>query len=107
MITLIFSIFTILPILVPKVPPNACATVCYTVDGYVAASSEKYLTAAERYLADKDYKAFKILTDAGKAVIMKGGIKVHLVDTHWGTVEFRLPGTTEVLWSLSEGIKCR
>ena len=81
---------------------------CVTKKGYVAAISEKYLDDVIRYAVDKDYVALQKLLDAGVAVTMTDGVKVYLVDTHIfsGTVEFRIPGYTDVLWTVIEGIKC-
>jgi hypothetical protein len=81
---------------------------CYTQEGYIAAISEKYLDDVVRYSVDKDYIAIEKLLKKGVIVQMKKGIKVHLVNTHLfsGKVEFRLPGQTDVLWTVSEGIKC-
>lgn len=81
---------------------------CYTKEGYIAAISEKYLSDAVRYSIDKDYVAIQKLIDAGVIVQMKKGIRVHIVDTHIlsGKVEFRLPGETDVLWTVIEAISC-
>jgi hypothetical protein len=81
---------------------------CSTNDGYIAAISEKYLDDVIRYSIDKDYAAVEKLLKAGVIVQMKKGVKVYLVDTHLlsGKVEFRIPGQTDVLWTVSEGIKC-
>ncbi len=81
---------------------------CYTKEGYIAATSEKYLDDVVRYSVDKDYVAIEKLLKAGVIVQMKKGIKVYLVKTHLlsGKVEFRIPGYTEILWTVTEGIKC-
>ena len=81
---------------------------CYTQEGYIAAISEKYLDDVVRYSVDKDYAAIEKLLKAGVIVQMKKGIKVYLVKTHLfsGKVEFRIPGQTDILWTVIEGIKC-
>lgn len=82
---------------------------CYTKDGYIAATSEKYLDNAIRYSVDKDAVALQKLMDAGVVVSMKPGIKVFVVDTHvfGGKLEFRVAGHTEVFWTMLEAIKCK
>lgn len=81
---------------------------CYTKDGYVAAISEKYLDDMIKYSVDKDYEAINKLFAAGVIVTMKDGIRVHVVETHAfsGKVEFRLPGSTDVLWTITKALKC-
>jgi hypothetical protein len=81
---------------------------CYTREGYVAAISEKYLDDLIRYSVDKDYVAIQKLLKAGVVVEMKQGVKVFVVKTHLlsGKVEFRIPGYTDILWTVTEGIKC-
>lgn len=79
---------------------------CTTVDGQVAAVSEKYLDDAIRYSVDKDYTALQSLIDKGAVVVMKGGIKVFTVKVHFTKIEFRLAGSTDVLWTVREGLKC-
>lgn len=81
---------------------------CYSKEGYIAATSEKYLDDVVRYSVDKDYVAIEKLLKAGVIVEMKKGIKVYLVKTHLlsGKVEFRISGYTEIFWTVTEGIKC-
>lgn len=81
---------------------------CYTMEGYVAAINEKYLDDVIRYSIDKDYVAIQKLLKAGVVVEMKKGVKVFVVKTHLlsGKVEFRIPGYTDILWTVTEGIKC-
>jgi hypothetical protein len=81
---------------------------CYTQEGYVAAISKEYLEDVIRYSIDKDYVAINKLLDTGVIIKMKKGVKVHLVETHLfsGTVEFRVHGYTDILWTVTEGIKC-
>jgi hypothetical protein len=81
---------------------------CYTKEGYIAASTEKYLDDVIRYSVDKDYEAIQKLIRAGVVFQMKPNVKIHIVDTHLfsGSVKFRLPGYTEILWTVREAIRC-
>lgn len=81
---------------------------CYTREGYIAAISEKYLEDVIQYSIDKDYVAIQKLLKAGVVVEMKKGVKVFVVKTHLlsGKVEFRISGYTDILWTVTEGIKC-
>lgn len=101
--TLIFLIVT----LAVAWPATAQRT-CTTVNGHIAAINEKYLDQAIRYAVDKDAIALQKLIDAGVIVVMKAGIKVFVVETHVlsGKVEIRVSGQTDVLWTVTEGIKC-
>ncbi len=83
-------------------------SMCYTQEGYIAAISEQYLDDVVRYSVDNDYKAIQSLLAKGVVVQMKKGVKVYLVDAHIfsGKVEFRVPGQTQVLWTVTEGLRC-
>ena len=91
------------------IPVILLSVTCYTNEGYFAAISEEYLDDVVKYEIDKDYKAIQKLMDAGAIVIMKKGIKVYVVETHLfsGTIEFRLPGETSVLWTVREALNCK
>jgi hypothetical protein len=80
----------------------------FTKDGYIATTSEKYLDDVIQYAIDKDYEAINKLINAGVAIPMKKDVKVYLVKVHvWsGTMEFRLSGSTKILWTVREGLKC-
>lgn len=80
---------------------------CTTVDGHVAAISEKYLDDAISYAVDKDHAALQKLVDAKVVIVMKGGIKVYIVKAGITKVQFRAPGGTDVLWTVREGVKCQ
>jgi hypothetical protein len=79
---------------------------CYTKENKVAAVSEKDLDQAIRYANDKDYVALQKLMDSGAVILMKKRMKVFVVKVHITKVEFRLPGDTNVLWTVVEGIDC-
>lgn len=109
-----FALFTILflsPILMSfgtlVMPPNKVLTECYTKGGYAAAISEKYLDDVIQYSIDNDLVALQKLIDAGVVVTMKKDVKIIIVKAHLlGKVEFRLPGQTDVFWTVREGLRC-
>lgn len=81
---------------------------CLTKEGFLGALTEEYLDQAVSYSVQKDYVALQKLIDLKVVFLMKKGVKVYPVDTHiWrGTVEFRLPGETIILWTVIEALEC-
>jgi len=80
---------------------------CQSVAGHVAAIDKESLDLGLSLIGDKDYAAFSKLMAQGRATILKGGDRVHLVSPGFLTTTFRLPGNPTVLWTVAEGIRCR
>lgn len=84
----------------------AAGPIKYTVDGYPAAVYKSDLTRAIDLSIAKDSAALQQLIDQNRVIIMKGGIKVEVVDTKIfsGMVKIRPFGTNAELWTLIEGV---
>lgn len=80
---------------------------CQSVAGHVAAIDKETLDLGLSLIGDKDYAAFSKLMALGRATILKGGDRVHLVSPGFLTTTFRVPGNPTVLWTVAEGIRCQ
>ena len=80
---------------------------CQSVAGHVAAIDKETLDLGLSLVGDQDYVAFSKLMAQGRATILKGGNRVHLVSPGFLTTTFRVPGNPTVLWTVAEGIKCQ
>jgi hypothetical protein len=77
-----------------------------TKSGYLASVSEKLLDKAVDYAVAKDYAALQKLMDTNLVFMLKGGLKVYIVDTKIfsGKVKIRPAGETVEVWTLIEAV---
>lgn len=77
-----------------------------TKSGYLASVSEEYLDKAIDYVVAKDHAALQKLMDANLVFMLKGGLRVYIVDTKIfsGKVKIRPAGETIEIWTLIEAV---
>lgn len=77
-----------------------------TKPGYLASVSEDMLDKAIDYAVAKDHAALQKLMDANLVFMLKGGLKVYIVDTKMfsGKVKIRPAGETLEVWTLFEAV---
>lgn len=77
-----------------------------TRSGYIASTSEKYLDKAFEYIVAKDQVALQKIMDTNLVFMLKGGLKVHIVDRKIfrGKVKIRPVGETLEVWTSSEAV---
>ncbi|MFZ2397451.1 MAG: hypothetical protein WAW31_02060 [Smithella sp.] len=78
-----------------------------TISGYLASSDEKLLDKAIQYVAAKDHVALQKIMDTNLVFMLKGGLKVYIVDTKIfsGKVKIRPVGETIELWTAIEAVR--
>jgi hypothetical protein len=77
-----------------------------TKSGYLASVSEELLDKAIDYVVAKDQAALQKLMDSNLVFMLKGGVKVYIVDTKMfsGKVKIRPAGETVEVWTLIEAV---
>lgn len=77
-----------------------------TKSGYLASVSEEILDKAIDYAVAKDHAALQKLMDTNLVFMLKGGLKVYIVDTKIfsGKVKIRPAGETVEVWTLIEAV---
>jgi len=77
-----------------------------TKSGYLASVSEELLDKAIDYAVAKDHAALQKLMDTNLVFMLKGGLKVYIVDTKIfsGKVKIRPAGETVEVWTLIEAV---
>ena len=77
-----------------------------TKSGYLASVSEELLDKAIEYAVAKDNVALQKLMDSKMVFMLKGGLKVYIVDTKIfsGKVKIRPAGQTVEVWTLIEAV---
>ncbi len=78
-----------------------------TISGYLASPDEKLLDKAIQYVAAKDHVALQKIMDTKLVFMLKGGLKVYIVDTKIfsGKVKIRPVGETIELWTAIEAVR--
>lgn len=77
-----------------------------TQDGYFAAVSEKAFEKTIMYSSAGDKKAVGMMLALNQVFILKGGIKVYVVDFIFpGKIKIRVPGETGEFWTFAEAVK--
>lgn len=77
-----------------------------TKPGYLAAFTEELLDKAVGYAVERDEEALQQIMATGAVIVLKGGLRVSLVDTHFfgGKVKIRPRGSTLELWVPIEAV---
>ena len=77
-----------------------------TKSGYLASTSEELLDKAIEYAVAKDYAALQKILDTQLVFMLKGGLRVYIVDTKIfsGKVKIRPVGETFEVWTLIEAV---
>lgn len=77
-----------------------------TKSGYLASMSEELLDKAIDYAVAKDNLALQKIMDANLVFMLKGGLKVYIVDTKIfsGKVKIRPVGQTPEVWTVIEAV---
>ena len=90
-----------------NVIPVIATDVYVTKDNFFASTTEQGLEVITRLFVDEDYVALEKFFSIGGGFIMRGGIKVHLVDMRAfkGTVKIRAIGTNIYIWTYKEAIQ--
>ena len=102
-----FAVTTVAFTLLLFVNVSFAGPIKYTKEGYPAAYSKETLTKAIDYSIAKDHAALQGLIVAGQVIIMKGGVKVEVVDSKLfsGMIKIRLFGSSFEVWTLLEAIQ--
>lgn len=77
-----------------------------TKPGYLASVSEKLLDKAFEYAVAKDAAALQKLIDSKMVFVLKGGLRVYIVDIKMfsGKVKIRPAGQTVEVWTSIEAV---
>lgn len=77
-----------------------------TKSGYLASTSEELLDKAIEYAVAKDHAALQKILDTHLVFMLKGGLRVYIVDTKIfsGKVKIRPVGETFEVWTLIEAV---
>ena len=77
-----------------------------TKSGYLASMSEELLNKAVEYVVAKDNVALQKLMNTNMVFMLKGDMKVYIVDTKFfsGMVKIRPVGQTVEVWTLIEAV---
>lgn len=86
-------------------PKPAAAQAAVTKDGYFACLTEQYLDDVLSFAAAKDLRNIDAYIQQRKCVIMKGDLKVTIVNWGFTVHQFAFEGIK--LWTVSEGLKLR
>ena len=79
---------------------------CVTVDGYFIAATEPLLDQVVRFSTHRDTEAIMRLVNAGRVIMVKGGVPVHIEGARLGKLKIRLPGATIPVWTVQEAVSC-
>lgn len=77
-----------------------------TKSGYLASISEELLDKAIEYVVANDHAALQKILETKLVFMLKGGLKVYIVDTKIfsGKVKIRPVGETVEVWTLIEAV---
>lgn len=77
-----------------------------TKSGYLASPSEQLLDKAIQYISVKDYVAVQKLLDTKMVIMLKGGLRVYVVDSKIfsGKIKIRPVGQTIEIWTVTEAV---
>ncbi|NJB66414.1 hypothetical protein GGQ74_000054 [Desulfobaculum xiamenense] len=98
--------FLCLCVLVVWSSPTFAQDIRTTKSGYLASVSEAWLDKAVEYAVARDDVALQKLIDSKLVFVLKGGLRVYVVDTKIfsGIVKIRPVGETFEVWTLIEAI---
>ncbi len=74
-----------------------------TKDGYIACRTEEHLNDIMSFVAAKDTASVEAYRSSNKCIILKGGLKVTVLDTTWtGKLQFAFQGLK--MWTVMEAV---